>query len=355
MRVLTVVGTRPQFVKAAPVSRALRQRHEEILLDTAQHYDDALAGAFFRDLGIPAPEVRLAAGGGDAGPRLAAMIRGIAAEAASRRPDAVIVYGDTDSTLAGALAAREAGVRVAHVESGLRSFNLRMPEEINRIATDHLSDLLLCPTASAAATLRVERVRGRVEVVGDVMLDACVAVADAARRLGVPTRHGVAVRGYYAATVHRAENTDDASRLASIVAALDSLDLPVLLPCHPRAESALAAAGLAAGLTGLRLLPPLPYAEMIGLVADAKALLTDSGGLQKEAYCLGVPCVTLRDETEWGETVAAGWNRLAGAETARIREAAAAARPPEASPDLALFGGGGAARRVIDALEAAFT
>jgi len=351
MKVLTVVGARPQFVKASVVSRALRGRHEEILVHTGQHFDDALSDVFFRDLGIAAPDVRLDVGGSAPGPRLAAMVRGIAAAAADRRPDVVLVYGDTDSTLAGALAARAAGVRLAHVEAGLRSGNLRMPEESNRIATDHLADLLLCPTAGAADALRRERAKGRVDVVGDVMLDACLAVAVEAKRLGAPARHGVAPRGYFVATIHRAENTDDPSRLASIVAALDSLDRPVLLPCHPRTARALADAGLSADLNALRLLPPLPYAEMTGLVADARALLTDSGGLQKEAYFLGVPCVTLRDETEWGETVAAGWNRLAGTDAVRIREAVAAARAPDAAPDLAAFGGGDASRRVVAAIE----
>jgi UDP-N-acetylglucosamine 2-epimerase len=353
MRVLTVVGARPQFVKASVVSKALRARHEEILVHTGQHHDDALSDVFFRDLGIPRPDVRLDVGDAEGGQRLAAMVRGIADAATSRRPDLVLVYGDTDSTLAGALAARETGVRVAHVEAGLRSSNLRMPEEINRVAVDHLADLLLCPTSGAAGALRRERARGRVEVVGDVMLDACLAVADAARRLDAPARHGVAPRAYFVATVHRAENTDDPARLASIVAALDSLERPVLLPCHPRTALALTRAGLASNPTSLRLLPPLPYAEMTGLVADARAVLTDSGGLQKEAYFLGVPCVTLRDETEWTETVVAGWNRLAGADAARIREAVAAARAPNVPPDLAAFGGGEAARRVVEAIEAA--
>ncbi len=354
MKVLTVVGARPQFVKAAPVSRALRVRHEETLLHTGQHFDDAMSDVFFRDLGLPAPDVRLAVLDADAGARLAAMIRGIAAELASRGPDVVLVYGDTDSTLAGALAARELGVRVAHVESGLRSFDLRMPEEVNRIATDHVADLLLCPTESAAAQLRRELAKGRVEVVGDVMLDATLAVADAARRLDAPSRHGVARGGYYVATLHRAANTDDPSRLASIVAALDSLDLPTLLPCHPRTAAALGKAGLDAPVSSLRLLPPLPYVEMTGLVAGARAVLTDSGGLQKEAYFLGVPCVTLRDETEWNETIAAGWNRLAGADPGRIREAVRAASPPAEKPDLATFGGGHAAARVVAAIESAF-
>lgn len=350
MRVLTVVGARPQFVKAAPVSRALREKHEEILLHTGQHYDEAMSEVFFRELRIPPPDVNLHAGVADVrdpGGRIAAMIRGIAAAIAERRPDAVMVYGDTDSTLAGALAAREAGLPLAHVEAGLRSRNLKMPEEVNRIAADHVSDLLLCPTPSAAATLRAEGARGRVEVVGDVMLDACLSVADAGRAMDVPGRLGLKPRGYYAATLHRAENTDDPTRLRAIVTTLDALDLPVVLPCHPRTRGALAKAGLAPS-GGLRLVDPVPYTEMMGLVADARGLLTDSGGLQKESYFLGVPCVTLRDETEWTETVASGWNRLAGADPARIRAAVAAMQAPGARPDLAFYGDGRAARVVAD-------
>ena len=354
MRVLTVVGARPQFVKAAAVSHVLRERHEEVLVHTGQHYDAALSDVFFRDLNIPAPDAHLGVSSGAAGPRLAAMIRGIAGIVSSRRPDAMLVYGDTDSTLAAALAAREAGVRLAHVEAGLRSFNLRMPEEVNRIASDHIADLCLCPTQTSAAELRREKARGAIEVVGDVMLDVCLRAAAAARALNVPARHGVAPGGYYAATLHRAENTDDPARLASIMAALDSLDLPVLLPCHPRTAAALARAGLGAGRGSLHLLPPAPYPQMIGLMADARAVLTDSGGLQKEAYFLAVPCVTLRDETEWVETVAGGWNRLAGADTVRIRDAVEAAKPQAAAPDLEQFGGGRSAQRVVLALERAF-
>jgi UDP-N-acetylglucosamine 2-epimerase len=353
VRVLTIVGARPQFVKAAPVSRELRRRHEEVLVHTGQHGDAEMSDAFFGEGAASAPDVNLGAGGGDAGPRLAAMVRGIAAEIAARKPDALLVYGDTDSTLAGALAALEAGVPLAHVEAGLRSFDLRMPEEANRIAADHASSLLLCPTRTAVAQLQKERVRGRIEFTGDVMLDVCLAAAPAARALAVPQRHGVASRRYYAATLHRAANTDDPSRLASIVGALDSLDLPVLLPCHPRTAAAIRRAGLDAKLTGLRLLPPVPHLEMLGLVADSRALLTDSGGLQKEAFFLAVPCVTLRDETEWVETAASGWNRLAGADAARIREAVAAALPPAAKPDLSSYGDGRAAQRIVAALESA--
>ncbi len=354
MRVLTVVGARPQFVKAAPVSRALRVRHEERLLHTGQHYDAALSDVFFVDLAIPAPDVHLKVAGLGSGARIARMVRGIADELRSARPDVLMVYGDTDSTLAGALAAREARVPLAHVEAGLRSHNLRMPEEINRICCDHLSALLLCPTPSSADQARRERVSGRIDVVGDVMLDACLFAAKRGRESGVAERLGIEPDGYYASTLHRAENTDDGERLRSIVRALDDLDLPVVLPCHPRTRAALAREGLADGLRGLRLVDPLRYPEMLGLVSGARALLTDSGGLQKEAYFLSVPCVTLRDETEWTETVASGWNRLAGTGEAEIRAAVSAAAAPETAPDLDVYGGGQAAGRVVSALERSF-
>ena len=355
MRILTVVGARPQFVKAAPVSRALRERHEEVLLHTGQHYDDSMSDVFFRDLRIPSPDIHLGVGSGDAGPRMAAMIRGVGDAIRRRAPDVVLVYGDTDSTFAGALAAHAAGTRIAHVEAGLRSGNLGAPEEINRICTDHMSDLLLAPTPSAADALRAERARGRIEVVGDVMLDACLSVAAAARALGVPAKLGLAPRAYYAATLHRAENTDDAGRLSAIVRTLGDLDLPVIFPCHPRTRHALTRLGFGRRVGGLHLIDPLSYPEMMGLLADARGLLTDSGGLQKEAYFLAVPCVTLRDETEWTETVASGWNRLAGADPALIRQAVAALKAPGEAPDLALYGGGtaaGAVARLIGELPA---
>lgn len=350
MRVLTVVGARPQFVKAAPVSRALRPRAEEILLHTGQHTDDAMSAAFFRGLSLPEPDLRLDVTDLPPGRRLAAMVRGIGAAIRERRPDRVLVYGDTDSTLAGALAAAEARVPLAHVEAGLRSGDRTMPEEANRIATDHLADLLLAPTAHAAGALRRERTAGRIEVVGDVMLDACLAAAPSARALGMPARFGVPAQGYHVVTVHRAANADSAERIAQIVRALDALELPVLFPCHPRTRAALARLGLDGGLARLRVVDPLPYAEMLGLVADARVVLTDSGGLQKEAMFLAVPCVTLRDETEWVDTISAGWNRLAGTDPGRIRAAIAAAVRPAAPPDLAAWGGGRAAERIAASL-----
>ncbi len=350
MRVLTVVGARPQFVKAAPVSRALRRRHEERLLHTGQHYDAELSGVFVRELGIPEPDTNLGVGSGPTGTRMAAVVRGIARELDAVRCDAVLVYGDTDSTLGGALAAREAGVPLVHVEAGLRSGDMGMPEERNRIAADHLAALLLCPTVAAAETLRNEGASGDVRVVGDVMLDGCLAAAEAARRIDVTAEYGVAPGAYYAATLHRAENTDDPARLRSIVAALDGLDAPVVLPCHPRTRAALLHGRLLDGRSSLRLIEPSPYAHMLALVLHSRGLLTDSGGLQKEAYFLSVPCVTLRDTTEWPETLVDGWNVLVGADRGRIHDAIAGLERPATPPDLEQFGGGRAADAVADAV-----
>jgi UDP-N-acetylglucosamine 2-epimerase len=363
--VLTVVGARPQFVKAAAVSRALRRRHGEVLVHTGQHYDAGLSGVFFRDLGLPEPDAHLGgpAGGPGAtvgstvgpGARLAAMVRGLAREVGERRPDAVLVFGDTDSTQAGAFAAREARVPLVHVEAGLRSDNLRMPEEVNRIVADHLAGLNLCPTPRAAERLARERVSGRTVVVGDVMLDVCLEVAAHLRAAApegqAPHWPGAPETPYLAATVHRAENTDDPVRLSEIVRGLDGLGLPVVMPCHPRTRAALRRAGLERSLSGLSLVEPLAYPDMLALLLGARALLTDSGGLQKEAMFLGVPCLTLREETEWPETVELGWNRLVPAEARGIARAVAELTRPPGAPDLAGWGGGRAAEAVVEALE----
>lgn len=352
MRVLTVVGARPQFVKAAPVSRRLRERHEEVLLHTGQHYDAALSDVFFQDLRIPAPDVHLGVRTAGVGARYAEMTHGIRGVLDERDCDVVMVYGDTDSTLAGALAARLAGVPLVHVEAGLRSFNQRMPEEINRIVTDHLARLLLCPTPGSAEQARSEGIAGEIRVVGDVMLDACLNVAETARAIDVAERFGVEPGSYYSATLHRAENTDDGARLRAIVDTLGDLDAPVLLPCHPRTRAALERHGLRGPFGGLRLLDPVRYAEMMALVLHSRALLTDSGGLQKEALFVGVPCITLRDETEWVETVEQGWNRLVGADATAIRAAVDALDSRDAgAPDLEPFGGGQAADRVVRAFD----
>jgi len=343
VHVLTVVGARPQFVKAWPVSRALRRRHRETLLHTGQHYDDRMSRVFFDELGLPEPDVNLEVGSGTHGAQTGAMLIGIEREIESRKPDWVLVYGDTNSTLAGALAAAKLHVPIAHVEAGLRSFNRRMPEELNRVMVDHISDLAFCPTAAAVANLEREGIARGVHLVGDVMQDATAAALD--RLNGHAPPLGLAPGSYYLVTVHRAENTDDPARLSSILSAFERMDRPVVWPVHPRTRAALGD-GQAPG--NVRMVEPFGYLDMLAAERSAAAILTDSGGVQKEAFILGVPCVTLRDETEWVETVEAGWNRLAGADTDKIVQMATEA-PPRERPSL--YGDGRAAERIVALLE----
>jgi UDP-GlcNAc3NAcA epimerase len=292
--VVTVVGARPQFVKLAPLSRALRRHVREVLVHTGQHYDREMSDAFFSELSLPAPDRHLGVGSGPHGAMTGRMLEALEAVLVEEAPALVVVLGDTNSTLAGALAAAKLGIPVAHVEAGLRSFDLRMPEEINRRVTDHVSDLLLCPTATAVRNLAHEGIRRGVHRVGDVMADAIRLYLPRARRR--PRTIDLAPRSYYLATVHRQENADDPERLAALLRALSSLRHPTVLPLHPRTARRLEAHGLKAG--GLvRLLPPQPYLEMLRLQAEARAVLTDSGGMQKEAYLLGTPCNTLRETT----------------------------------------------------------
>lgn len=310
IRVLTVVGARPQFIKAAAVSRALACTGEisEEIVHTGQHYDDAMSGAFFRELEIPEPVVNLEVGSGQHGEQTGRMLAGIERKILDRKPDWVLVYGDTNSTAAAALAAVKQHVPVAHVEAGLRSFNRRMPEEINRIVADHVSDLLFAPTQTAVNNLAAEGISGqKVALVGDVMYDAALFAAESAP-LTDPRLMG---RAYVCATVHRAENTDDPDRLLAILDGLDQSGMPVALPVHPRTRATLEEHGRTQWASDrFVLLDPLPYKSMAAMVKGAAVVATDSGGLQKEAFFHGVPCVTLRDETEWVELVELGWNRL---------------------------------------------
>jgi len=316
--ILTVVGARPQFVKAAPLSRALRRRFREVLVHTGQHYDAEMSDAFFRELRIPAPDVHLGIRSGSHGAMTGRMLEALERVMAEVRPDAVVVLGDTNSTLAGALAAAKLHLPVAHVEAGLRSFDPRMPEEINRRLTDHVSSLLLCPTPTAVRNLRREGIRRGVHRVGDVMMDAVRQNLARARRAGKGSR--LPRRSFYLATIHRQENTDDRARLTGLLGALESLPHPVVLPLHPRTRQRLAGMGRRpAG--AVRVVKPVPYLEMLALESRARAILTDSGGVQKEAFILGTPCITLRDTTEWVETVKAGANRLVGVDPDRILRA----------------------------------
>lgn len=349
MKIVTIVGARPQFIKAAPLSRALRQTHCEILVHTGQHFDDNMSAIFFRELDIPQPDVHLGCGGGSHATQTAAMLIAIEKILIDQNPDRVLVYGDTNSTLAGALSAAKCRIPIIHVEAGLRSFNRAMPEEINRVITDHLSETLLCPGPSAATQLAREGVEKGVHVVGDVMADTLLRVAARGGSSATVTAHGLTARGYALATIHRAENTDDPIRLASILAALGRAPLPALLPIHPRTRKAIERHGLT--IPGRTIIcEPFGYLEMVQAIRDARMVVTDSGGLQKEAYWLGIPCITLRQETEWTETVEAGWNRLTGCSTDAILEAIASTSPPAAHPDL--YGGDGhAAERCLAAIE----
>lgn len=346
MKIVTVVGARPQFVKAAPVSQQVRKAHTEVLLHTGQHYDYLMSEVFFRELGIPAPDYNLGVGSGGHGQQTGEMLARIEEVLLRERPAGVLVYGDTNSTLAGALAAAKLHIPVAHVEAGLRSFNREMPEEINRVLSDHISDLLFCPTATAAANLAREGIAAGVHQVGDVMYDAVRQGLAAATRQ-VLERLGLAPRGYLLATIHRPSNTDDPAVLAEIVGALGDTGETVVLPAHPRTQKALRAAGVVPA-ANVRLTEPVSYLDMLALERDARMVLTDSGGVQKEAYWLGVPCVTLRGETEWVETVEAGWNLLVGNDRARIVAAVHGFRPAGERPPV--FGDGHASERIAELL-----
>lgn len=313
VRILTVVGARPQFIKAAAVSRAIRETEgiEEIMVHTGQHFDADMSDVFFDELDIPAPAHRLDIHGGGHGEMTGRMMQALEPVVIAEKPDWVMVYGDTNSTLAGALVAAKLHVPVAHVEAGLRSFNRKMPEEINRVLTDHVATLQFCPTVVAVDNLAVEGIRTSVYHVGDVMYDATLfAVKRAEGRSTIRATMGLAAKQYAVATVHRAENTDEPAQLAAVVSFLreQAARLPVVLPLHPRTRQAAERMGVS--LDGLRIIGPVGYLDMAQLLGDAAAVFTDSGGLQKEAYFHRVPCTTLRDETEWTETVDHGWNRL---------------------------------------------
>jgi UDP-GlcNAc3NAcA epimerase len=311
-RVVTVLGARPQFIKAAVVSRAFASKGlPEKIVHTGQHYDSNMSDVFFDELEIPRPEHHLGIGGGTHGQNTGRMIEAIEKVLLDIRPDWVLVYGDTDSTLAGALAAVKLHIPVAHVEAGLRSFNRRMPEEINRVLTDHAASLLFAPTGTAVAHLACEGISGTgVQLVGDVMYDAALYYGEKADRTSsILARLNLAPKEYALATIHRAENTDNRQRLAAILDGFSGFDSEIVLPLHPRTRGRLATLGLA--LPGnVRAIDPVGYLDMVMLEKNAALIATDSGGVQKEAFFYRVPCVTLRDETEWSELVAGGWNRL---------------------------------------------
>lgn len=355
MHVLTVVGARPQFIKAAVVSIALAKRHEvrHTLAHTGQHYDPSMSDVFFDELDIPRPDMSLEIGSGLHGEQTGRMLAALEQVMLDQDPDVVLVYGDTNSTLAGALAAAKLHIPVAHVEAGLRSFNRRMPEEINRVLTDHISSIHFAPTAAAVENLAAEGIKEEVHQVGDVMYDAMRHFGHAAS-----SHHpshlatlGLAGERFVLATVHRAENTDDPHRLSCIVQALGEVadDLPVLFPVHPRTRAALSRLDLSLP-AGLIATAPLGYLEMLSAEASAAVVVTDSGGVQKEAYFHGVPCVTLRDETEWIELVESGWNQVVPPTTAAVIVAAVRGAVGRVGRPITAYGSGDAAERIVDRL-----
>jgi UDP-GlcNAc3NAcA epimerase len=351
VKVLTVIGNRPQFIKAAAVSPRLRTVHDELLVHTGQHFDDRLSAIFFSELGLPEPDEQLGVALGSSSSQTARMLTALEPVLARAAPDVVLVYGDTNSTLAGALVAAQASIPVAHVEAGMRSFDRSMPEELNRVLVDHASALLLCSSEVAMANLRHEGVSGLAELVGDVMVDVAVRIQSEAReRTDLVAAHDLSPGGYLLATAHRAGNVDDPARLERLLGVLLAMPVPVLLPLHPRTEARLRAAG---SLDRLRSAPrvtvtePLGYFELTALLCNARAVLTDSGGLQKEAYLAEVPCITLRPSTEWTETVEQGWNVLVDLDSEAAVAALDRTRP---STHPRLYGDGRAGERVVAAL-----
>jgi UDP-N-acetylglucosamine 2-epimerase (non-hydrolysing) len=350
MNVLSVVGARPQFVKALPLSQTVRREHEEILVHTGQHYDRELSAVFFEELDLPEPEYELDVGSGSHAAQTAAMMTEIDRVVTAEDPDVVLVYGDTNSTLAGALVAAKREPALAHVEAGLRSHNWSMPEEVNRVLTDHCADLLFAPSERARTNLRDEGITDGVHVVGDVMYDALLQIEPHAQeRSRILSELGLTEDRYVLATVHRAGNTDDPERLESILTGLAATPRPVVFPAHPRTVEALREYGLWERATDtLEIVDPVGYLDFIRLLSGAERVATDSGGVQKEAFYLETACVTLREETEWVETVECGWNSLVGADELAISRALSNEfeRPPRPS----LYGDGTAADAIVDVI-----
>jgi UDP-N-acetylglucosamine 2-epimerase len=355
MKVLSVIGARPQFIKAAPVSEALRRsRHIEILVHTGQHYDYGMSRIFFDELSIPEPDVNLGVGSGPHGWQTGQMLMHIEEVLLTEQPDWVLVYGDTNSTLAGALAACKLRIPLAHVEAGLRSLNREMPEEHNRVLTDHCSDLLFCPTQTAVDNLAREGVTQNVHLVGDTMYDAILRSGEIARQRSTILQDiGLKPKGYLLATVHRPYNTDVPENLRNILTAFLEIGEPIVFPVHPRTRQKIAELGetfnLQRATYNVRMIEPVGYCDMLTLEQNARVILTDSGGMQKEAYFFGVPCVTLRPETEWVETVETGWNVVVGSNRSLIVQQALNVQ--ESRAERGAFGDGHASEQIVHVLE----
>jgi UDP-N-acetylglucosamine 2-epimerase len=353
MKIVTILGARPQIIKAAPVINALREAgHKEFLIHTGQHYDHGMSQMFFEELEIPEPDVNLGVGSGSHGWQTGQMLMGIEELLLAEKPDWVLVYGDTNSTLAGALAACKLRVPLAHVEAGLRSFNREMPEEHNRVLTDHCSDLLFCPTQTAVDNLAREGVTKGVHLVGDTMYDAALHFASIARERSTILKDlELEPRGYLLATVHRPYNTDVPANLQNILRAFQEIGEPVIFPIHPRTRQKIAELDdnfhLEEGSGNTKIIEPVGYLDMLMLEQNARLILTDSGGMQKEAYFFGVPCVTLRPETEWSETVKSGWNHIAGSDKDRIIKVFGTAIARKPISNVQIFGKGNAGETIV--------
>ncbi len=350
MKIVSVVGARPQFIKAAQVSREIRKRHEEIMVHTGQHYDPPMSANFFDELKIPQPDYNLGVGSGTHAEQTGQMVVGVEKILIEKRPELVLVYGDTNSTLAGGLAAVKVHVPVAHVEAGLRSFNTKMPEEVNRILVDRISSLLFCPTKTSVENLEKEGITKGVHLVGDVMYDAALHNKELAGRSTILKELELEERSYLLVTVHRPSNTDERQNLEDIVDALISCREEVVFPAHPRTLKCLKEYGLQAKLDeAIKLIEPAGYMDFTCLAMNAKKILTDSGGVQKEAYFHGVPCITLREETEWVETVDDGWNILVGADKKKILEAIKSFKPGGERRES--YGDGNASEKIANIIE----
>jgi len=347
MKIISIVGARPQFIKCAPVSDELRKEHEEILVHTGQHYDPEMSDIFFSELGIPHPDYHLNVGSAPHGKQTGLMLEKVEEVLMTEMPDLVLVYGDTNSTLAGALAATKLHVPVAHVEAGLRSFDRSMPEEINRVITDHISDILFCPTQTSVDNLEKEGIFCGVRKVGDVMVDALKHnTGFAGEKSHIIRKLGLKKGDYYVATVHRPGNTDNRMNLTAITEAFRDSGKTVIFPVHPRTKHYLHEYGLWDSLSeNIRCIEPVGYIDMLSLMKNAKKILTDSGGIQKEAYIMGVPCITLRENTEWIETLTGGWNVLVGSDKGKILAAIMA--DVKMSSDNSVFGNGDAAKKIV--------
>lgn len=350
MKIVSVVGARPQFIKAAQVSREIRKKNEEIIVHTGQHYDPPMSANFFDELKIPKPDFNLGVGSGTHAEQTGQMVVGVEKILMDEKPELVLVYGDTNSTLAGGLAAVKVHVPVAHVEAGLRSFNTKMPEEINRILVDRISELLFCPTKTAVENLKQEGITKGVHLVGDVMYDAAMHNRELAERSNILEKLGLEEKGYLLVTVHRPSNTDIRENMEAIVDALISCGEETVFPVHPRALKYLRDFELHANLDeAIKLIEPTGYLDFTCLAMNAKKILTDSGGVQKEAYFHGIPCITLRDETEWVETVDDGWNILVGADEEKILKAIKSFSPSGERRES--YGDGKAGQKIVNIID----